>query len=199
MTTASTIIIKIFITESDNGREDEKTLIFLPSFTYIFYYPASNYSLHNTNLKKSSCERDLGIIVDRDSCWTKHIAKIAKKAEGVLASLIKSFVSRSPTIYLRLYIAMVRSHLEFASPVWNPFLAQDINRLEAVQRCATKRITSIRNLPYSERLTSLGMDTLKLRRLAADLADTHKIINHLTNNNSEHLFKLHPSNTRGHI
>ncbi|CAI9742693.1 Hypothetical predicted protein [Octopus vulgaris] len=63
----------------------------------------------------------------------------------------------------------------------------------------TKRIPSIRHLPYYERLTSLGMDTLKLRRLAADLADTHKIINHRTNNNSEHLFKLHPSNTRGHV
>eukprot|EP00106_Octopus_bimaculoides_P008725 XP_014776167.1 PREDICTED: RNA-directed DNA polymerase from mobile element jockey-like [Octopus bimaculoides] len=41
--------------------------------------PASTYSLDNTNLKKSSCERDLGIIVDSDLRWTKHNTKIAKR------------------------------------------------------------------------------------------------------------------------
>ena len=82
-------------------------------------------------------------------------------------------------------------HLEFASPVWNPYLAQNINVLEAVQRCATRRIPSIRHLPYSERLAALGMDSLKLRRLATDLVNAHKVINHHNNSNLEHLFDLH--------
>ena len=93
---------------------------------------------------------------------------------------------------------MVRPHLEFASPVWNPYLAQNINLLEAVQRRATRRIPSIRHLPYSERLAALGMDSLKLRRLAADLVNAHKVIKHINNSNLEHLFDLHVSNTRGH-
>ena len=93
---------------------------------------------------------------------------------------------------------MVRPHLEFASPVWNPYLARDINLLETVQRRATKRIHSIRHLPYSGRLASLGLDTLKLRRLATDLVVTHKIINHPANNRPQHLFDLCESNTRGH-
>ena len=61
--------------------------------------PSYIYSLHNTNIKESSCERDLGITVSSDLRWTKHISKIVKKAEGVLASLNKTIVSRSPAIY----------------------------------------------------------------------------------------------------
>ena len=47
-------------------------------------------------------------------------------------------------------------------------------------------------------LAALGMDSLKLRRLATDLVNTHKVINHLNNSNLEHLFDLHVSNTCGH-
>ena len=37
------------------------------------------------------------------------------------------------------------------------------------------------------------MDSLKLRRLATDLVNAHKVINHLTNSKLEHLFGLHVS------
>ncbi|XP_036356614.1 uncharacterized protein LOC118762190 [Octopus sinensis] len=160
--------------------------------------PASISSLHNTNIKKFSCERDLGITISNNLNGTKHISKIVKKAEGVLALLSKTFVSHSPAIYLRLYMAMVWPHLEFASPVWNHYTAQDIDLLETVQRCATKQILSIRYLRYSERLASLGIDTLKLRHLANDLVNIHKIINHCANNHLQHLFELHVSNACGH-
>ena len=39
---------------------------------------------------------------------------------------------------------------------------------------------------------------LKLRRLATDLVNAHKVINHLNNSNLEHLFDLHLSNTHGY-
>ena len=42
------------------------------------------------------------------------------------------------------------------------------------------------------------MDSLKLQRLATDLVNAHKVINHLNNSNLKHLFDFHVSNTRGH-
>ena len=89
---------------------------------------------------------------------------------------------------------------EIGVPDWGCkfHLNQNINLLETVQKRATKQIPSIRHLPYSECLAAMGMDSLKLRHLATDFVNAHKVINHLTNSNLEHLFHLHVSNTRGH-
>ena len=37
-----------------------------------------------------------------------------------------------------LYKTYVRPHLEYCTPVWNPFLARDIDQLEKVQHDATR-------------------------------------------------------------
>ena len=46
---------------------------------------------------------------------------------------------------------------------------QDICKVESVQRRFTKRLKGIRNLPYTSRLTNLGLDSLHCRRTKADL------------------------------
>ena len=53
--------------------------------------------------------------------------------------LLKTFTSRDMNLWKLLYVSLVRPHLEFASTVWNPYLAGDIETLEKVQRRA-KRI-----------------------------------------------------------
>ncbi|CAI9717155.1 Hypothetical predicted protein [Octopus vulgaris] len=73
--------------------------------------------LQTTNLKKFLSEHDWDIIGNRDLHWTNYISKIVKTAEGVLASLSKTFVSCSPVIYLKLYMTLVYPHIEFVSPV----------------------------------------------------------------------------------
>ena len=45
-----------------------------------------------------------------------------------------------------------------------------INSIEAVQRVFTKRLPAIQNLPYSQRLSTLKLQTLEHRRLITDLS-----------------------------
>ena len=59
--------------------------------------------------------------------------------------------------------------LMYGSPIWNPTLQRDINLLESVQRCFTKQITGIKELPYSDRLKSLGALSLRNLRTHADM------------------------------
>ena len=39
---------------------------------------------------------------------------------------------------LKLYMAPIRPHLEYATQVWNPYLVKDINSLERVQKFALR-------------------------------------------------------------
>jgi len=53
--------------------------------------------------------------------------------------------------------------------VWSPTAVGQINKVELLQRWFTKRVKSLSNVKYAERLIELGNDRLELRRLRADL------------------------------
>jgi len=67
------------------------------------------------------------------------------------------------------YLTFFLPYLEFAVPVWCPFLKSDIDMIEQVQQRATKLTPAIRNLSYENRLRKLELTTLKDRRLRGDL------------------------------
>jgi len=53
---------------------------------------------------------------------------------------------------------------------------QDIKRVESMQRRFTKRLPGMSHLKYTARQTSLGLETLELRRWHLDLVLTYKIL-----------------------
>jgi len=71
--------------------------------------------------------------------------------------------------------------MEYASNVWAPHLLKHINALEKVQKHFTKRIPSLANLSYPERLyiAALDLEPLELRRLKSDLVLYYKCLNDL--------------------
>ena len=89
--------------------------------------------------------------------------------------LKNTFVNRDAQIWIKLYTCYVRPHLEFAIPVWSPYMQKDINRLEKVQRRATKLIHKLRSNTYDERCRTLGIQQLIDRRIRGDLIQMFKI------------------------
>ncbi len=63
-------------------------------------------------------------------------------------------------------------------------------KLEAVQRRATKMITSLRNKSYEERLASLNLFSLEKRRLRGKLIECFKIFKGFTNIDASKLFSI---------
>ncbi|XP_018024129.1 uncharacterized protein LOC108679901 [Hyalella azteca] len=66
--------------------------------------------------------------------------------------------------------------LEYGHSVWQPRHKTLCSDLEDVQRRATKLIASLKDKPYPERLTSLGLPSLEHRRPRGDMIDAFKYV-----------------------
>jgi len=108
-------------------------------------------------------------------------------------------MTKDTSTLVRAFKIYVLPILDYCSQVWSPYHIIDITRLESVQRVFTKRLESCAGQTYSERLTTLGLYTLELRRLHADLVFCYKILHGIIKLNIDDLFVLElPTLTRGH-
>jgi len=105
--------------------------------------------------------------------FDKHINDKIAKAYGMLGLIKRSFTNMSKDCFLLLYKSMVRSHLEYANSVWHSRRISDIEKLEKVQKRATKLIHGLNRLNYTEHLKLLKLPTLKYRQIRGDLCSWH--------------------------
>ena len=73
------------------------------------------------------------------------------------------------------YKSLVRPHLEYCIQAWRPYLTQDIEMLEKVQRRATKMVYGFNDLTYEQRLRRLCITILETPRLRGDLIEVFKL------------------------
>ena len=81
------------------------------------------------------------------------------KARRIVGLLYGQFSNTSRHTIVTLYTSLVRLHLEYACPVWSPYLTKDINGLEKVQRFACRVA-----LGNDQLLIRTGLPTLAARR-----------------------------------
>ena len=102
--------------------------------------PTSFYSLNNTILLKVSTNPYLGTRLSDNLKWTHHSNTITKKANCTLGFLHQN-LRRCPTACKRnAYPALVRLLLEYGAVIWDPYLKQDKDKMEQIQRNAARFI-----------------------------------------------------------
>jgi len=94
----------------------------------------------------------------------------------MLGIIQRKFAYISRNCFVILYKSLVRSHLKYANSVWYPKRKTDIDKLEQVQKRATKLIPQLSNKSYSDRLKNLNLPTLKYRHYRGDMIELFKII-----------------------
>ena len=168
---------------------------------------AYTYTFHN--LSQVTDEKDLGVTVDEELKFKKHIEDKISTANKMLGLIRHTFKHLDNRSFCMLYKSLVRPHLEYASVIWSPFTKQYQDMIEKVQRRATKMLPDLKELQYHDRLKILQLPTLKYRRLRTDLLLIYKLSHNLIDmdqdthckkcsHNTEMLQKTFRSTNRGH-
>ena len=117
-------------------------------------------------IKSVKSIKDLGITISYDLSWSDHTHDVVNKTNRVLGVIKRVLGSKNITEFSLLYKSLVRPILEYAAPVWCPFLVKDIVLLEKVQRGASRLPLDQRRgeMHYEERCAILKWSPLEKRR-----------------------------------
>ena len=104
------------------------------------------YKIKGKQLRSTPTEKDLGFWITSDLTWSKHVLNRCAWANKLLG-YVKRCSEEISNVRARrtLYLSLVRSVFGYLSQVWSPQTVILMQRVERVQRRATKYIL---NLPY---------------------------------------------------
>ena len=100
------------------------------------------FSHHNTSstvtLSTETEARYLEVKITANLRWDAHITDVCNKANKTLGFLRRNIKTINERLKNAAYKTFVRPVLEYASPVWDRFTANNIKALEKVQRRAVR-------------------------------------------------------------
>ena len=171
---------------------DKWQLVFHPDKCKTLHLGHNNqkkqYYINNQPIKSVNFEKDLGVYTTEDLKQHKQVAELVKRANRMLGMIKRAITCKNISNIMSYYKTLVRPIIDYASAIWNPYHKKDIDKLEKVQRRATKIITEIRNLPYGERLRRCKLMTLEERRRRYDLIEMFKVMKGIYKIDREKLF-----------
>lgn len=137
------------------------------------------YQLCDSFLASANEEKYLGVIISDDMSWAPHIESVTTAASQKLGFLARNLKGCPSELKKTAYQAIVRSSLEYASPIWDPHQANHKAALEGVQRRAARWICNkySRRESVTQMLQALNLEPLEERRRQARLTLLYKILN----------------------
>jgi Reverse transcriptase (RNA-dependent DNA polymerase)/Endonuclease-reverse transcriptase len=157
-----------------------------------------DYYLYGVKLRKTVSEKDLGVIVDNDMKFKHQVDAASKKANRNLGLIKRNFSTVSKRMFTILYPMLVRPHLEYAIQLWSPTQLSMKNKLDTIQRRATKIVAGLKKDSQEDRLRKLDLMSMDVRRDRGDMILTYKILHKKVDLGRNILRLNRDSRTRGH-
>ena len=153
-----------------------------PMFINELPFCKYSYTLGDIILDYTSCERDLGILINERLDWHEHHDYLLKKGFQMLGMTKRTchFVFDRGKKRM-LYLILVRSNFDHCSTIWRPVNVVDIRKFEALQKRAIKWINCEEAYSYSDEVYAIrcrqaNILPLQLHFELKDLVFFYKII-----------------------
>jgi hypothetical protein len=156
------------------------------------------FHLNGVLLDTTTGERDLGVIMQPNLKTASHTDRACASARGMLGAIRRSFHKLTPKAFQLLYASHVRSRLEYGGAAVYPCTKGEMNKIEKVQRAATRLVAGVSKLQYSERLKMLNLFPQCYRRQRGDLITVRRILRGDFGEQLRSKFKLRNADRRGH-
>ncbi len=164
------------------------------------YRPRHDYKLGNVELLKADKEKDLGIIIQNNMSPESHVNKLVRESLSLLANIRMTFNYLDENIMKKLITAIIRPRVEYAAVAWSPHMRKHIDKIERIQRAATKMIPGMEDMEYQERLNALNLPTLEQRRKRGQQIQLYKCVRGMEKIDLESFIERdRGERTRGHI
>ena len=139
----------------------------------------TTYVIDNSTIQQNKSAKYLGVTITDKLSWSEHITNITNKVYSIRAFLQRNLHQCEPSVKASCYTTYIRPILEYASTVWSPHLACDINRIEMAQRRSARFVHNDfrRTSSVTMMLNNLHWPTLETRRHHAKLLMLCKILN----------------------
>ena len=138
----------------------------------------STYHINGVPVENLDSYKYLGVYISSKMQWNKTVDHMIGKANKTLGLLKRNFSSCSSHIKEKLYLSLVRPHLEYSCEVWSPSTKDLKHRLEMVQRHAARFVKNDyqQTASVTAMLKELNWDTLESRRTRFQLKYVHKML-----------------------
>ena len=93
----------------------------LAHWVYLLGQPLSRNRVFQNFSGEPPPLKDLGVITSSDLSWSPHIGTIVFRARSIASWVLSVFKTRASPTMLTLYKSLVRSHLEYCCPFFEPY------------------------------------------------------------------------------
>ena len=120
----------------------------------VMHYGKTNrkadYNLGGVNIKEVSEEKDLGVTFDQQLRFGTNASKVVAAANSRLGLINRHFRHLDTKPFMNLYKTLVRPKVEYCMTVAQPVFKKDKEKIERVQRRATKLVKGMENKAVRE-------------------------------------------------
>ena len=102
-----------------------------------------DYEMGDAVLGRTAQEKEFGVTFSADMKVSEQCGIAASKRNQILGLIRRTITYKEKELIVPLYKAIVRPHLEYCIQTLRPYHKKDIDKLERIQRRATKNYSRI--------------------------------------------------------